>query len=142
MARDVIRILLHPWKKGSRMRNSALGSNLAFSRTLNSESKQLHPYMLCSCQLQNQEHWQKLREISILVGSLYGRRREYLSLQQNKLWKILKEMGIPDHLTCLLKNLYAGKAATVRTIHRTMDKFKTGQSVHQSYILPPCLFNL
>ena len=59
----------------------------------------------------------------------------------NKLWKILKEMGIPDHLTCLLRNLYAGQEATVRTGHRT-DWFQIGKGVCQGCILSPCLFNL
>ena len=59
-----------------------------------------------------------------------------------KLWKILKEMGLPDHLTCLLINLYAGQAATVKTGHGTTDWFKIGERVHQGYILSPCLFNL
>ena len=58
------------------------------------------------------------------------------------LWKILKEMGIPDHLTCLLKNLYAGQEATVRTGHGTTDWFQIGKGVHQGCILSPCLFNL
>ena len=57
-----------------------------------------------------------------------------------KLWKILKEMGIPDHLTCLLRNLYAGQEATVRTGHGTTDWFQIGQGVHQGCILSPCLF--
>ena len=61
---------------------------------------------------------------------------------QNKLWKILKEMGIPEHLTCLLRNLYAGHKATVRTGHGTMDWFQIGKGVHQGCILSPCLFNL
>ena len=60
----------------------------------------------------------------------------------NKLWKILKEMGIPDHLTCFLRNLYAGQEATVRTGHGTTDWFQTGKRVHQGCILSPCLFNL
>ena len=60
----------------------------------------------------------------------------------NKLWKILKEMGIPDHLTCPLRNLYAGQEATVRTGHGTMDWFQVGKGVHQGCILSPCLFNL
>ena len=60
----------------------------------------------------------------------------------NKLWKILKEMGIPDHLTCLLRNLYAGQEATVRTGHGTTDWFQIRKGVHQGYILSPCLFNL
>ena len=56
-------------------------------------------------------------------------------------WKILKEMGIPDHLTCLLRNLYAGQEATVRTGHGTTDWFQTGKGVRQGCILSPCLFN-
>ena len=61
-------------------------------------------------------------------------------MDHNKLWKILKEMGIPDHLTCFLRNLYAGQVATVRTRHGTMDWFKTGKGVHQGCILLPCLY--
>ena len=57
-------------------------------------------------------------------------------------WKILSEMGIPDHLTCLLRNLYAGQEATVRTGHGTTDWFQIGKRVHQGCILSPCLFNL
>ena len=60
----------------------------------------------------------------------------------NKLWKILKDMGIPDHLTCLLRNLYAGQEATVRTRCGTMDWFKIGKGVCQGCILSLCLFNL
>ena len=61
-------------------------------------------------------------------------------VDHNKLWKILREMGIPDLLTCLLRNLYAGQEATVRTGHGTTDWFQKG--VHQGCILSPCLFNL
>ena len=63
-------------------------------------------------------------------------------VDHNKLWKILKEMGIPDHLTCLLRNLYAGQEATVRTGHGTTDWFQIGKRVCQGYILSHCLFNL
>ena len=62
-------------------------------------------------------------------------------VDHNKLWKILKEMGILDHLTCLLRNLYAGQQATVRTGHGTTDWFQIGKGVHQGCILSPCLFN-
>ena len=62
-------------------------------------------------------------------------------VDNNKLWKILKEMGIPDHLTCLLKNLYAGQEAIVRTRHEKMDWFKIEKGVHHGSILSPCLFN-
>ena len=63
-------------------------------------------------------------------------------VNHNKLWKILKEMGIPDHLTYLLRNLYAGQEATVRTGHGTTDWFQIGKGIHQGCILSPCLFNL
>ena len=63
-------------------------------------------------------------------------------VDHNKLWKILKEMGIPEHLTCLLRNLYAGQEATVRTGHGTTDWFQIGKGVHQGCILSPCLFTL
>ena len=63
-------------------------------------------------------------------------------VDHNKLWKILQEMGIPDHLTCLLRNLYAGQEATIRTEHGTTDLFQIGKGVHQSSIFSACLFNL
>ena len=63
-------------------------------------------------------------------------------MDHNKLWKILKEMGISDHLTCLLRNLYAGQEATVRTRHGTTDWFQIGKRVRQGCILSPCLVNL
>ena len=63
-------------------------------------------------------------------------------VDHDKLWKILKEMGIPYHLTCLLRNLYAGQEATVRTGHGTTDWFQIGKGVYQGYILSPGLFNL
>ena len=62
-------------------------------------------------------------------------------VDHNKLWKILKEMRIPDHLTCLLRNIYAGQKATVRTGHGKTDWFQIGKGVHQGYILSACLFN-
>ena len=63
-------------------------------------------------------------------------------VDHNKLWKILQEIGIPDHLTCILRNLYAGQEATVRTGHGTTDWFQIRKGVHQDCILSPCLFNL
>ena len=63
-------------------------------------------------------------------------------MDHNKLWKILKEMGIPDHLTCLLRNLYSVQEATVRAGHETTDWFQIEKGVHQGYIMSPCLFNL
>ena len=63
-------------------------------------------------------------------------------LTGSQLWKILQEMGIPDHLTCLLRNMYAGQEATLITGHETTDRFQTGKGVHQVCTLSPCLFNL
>ena len=65
-----------------------------------------------------------------------------LTVDHNKLWKIIKEMGIPDHLTCILRNLYSGQEATVRTGHGATDWFQIRKGVHQGCILSPCLFNL
>ena len=70
----------------------------------------------------------------------YAKAFDYVD--HNNLWKILKEMGIPDHLTCLLRNLYADQEATVRTGHGTTDWFQIGKELHQGCILSPCLFNL
>ena len=68
--------------------------------------------------------------------------KDFDCVDHNKLWKILHEMGIPDHLTCLLRNLYVGQEATVRTGPGMMDWFQIRKGVHQGYILSPCLFNL
>ena len=68
--------------------------------------------------------------------------KPFVCVDHSKLWKILKEMGIPDHLNCFLRNLYAGQEATVKTRHVTMNWFKIWKGVHQSHILPPCLFKL
>ena len=70
----------------------------------------------------------------------YAKAFDYVD--HNQLWKILKEMGIADHLTCLLRNLYAGQEATVRTGYGTTDSFQIGKGVRQGCILSPCLFNL
>ena len=73
------------------------------------------------------------------TSALYA--KAFDCVDHNKLWKILKEMGIPDHLTCLLRNLYACQEATVRTGHGTTDWFQVGKGVRQGCILSPCLFN-
>ena len=70
-----------------------------------------------------------------------GYAKSFDCLDHNKRWKILKRMEIPDHLTCLLRNLYAGQEATVRSGHGTTDWFQIGKGVCQGYILSPCLFN-
>ena len=68
--------------------------------------------------------------------------KDFDCVDHNKRWKILQEMGIPAHLTCLLRNLYAGQEATVKTGHGTTDWFQIEKRVHQGCILSPCLFNL
>ena len=88
-------------------------------------------------------HWiiEKAREFQKNFGFIdYA--KAFYRMDHNNLWKILKEMGIPDHLTHLLRNLYAAQEATVRTGHGTTDWFQRGKGVHQSCILLPCLFNL
>ena len=70
----------------------------------------------------------------------YAKAFDYVD--HNKLWKILKETGIPDHLTCLLRHLYAGEKATVRTVYGTKDWFQIGKGLHQVCILSPCLFKI
>ena len=84
-----------------------------------------------------------------MLKILQARLQQYLNhdydkgfdcVDRNKLWKILKEMGIPDHLICLLRNIYAGQEATGRTGHGT-DWFQIGKGVHQGCMLSPCLFN-
>ena len=80
------------------------------------------------------------RKISIYF-CFYDYVKAFDCVHHNKWWKILKEMGIPDHLTCLLRNLYAGQEATVRTIRGTTNWFQTGEGVRQGNILSPCLFN-
>ena len=82
----------------------------------------------------------RVPEKHLLLLYCYAKALGYLD--HNKLWKILQEMGIPDHLTCLLRNLYAGQEATVRTRHGTTDWFQIGKGVHQGCILSPCLFSL
>ena len=89
-------------------------------------------------------HWiiKKAREFQKKFYSCftdYTKVADYVD--HNKLWKILREMGISDHLTCLLRNLYAGQEATVRTGQGTTDWFQIGKGVRQGCILPPCLFN-
>ena len=83
-----------------------------------------------------QESSRKTSISALLTGKAFH------CVDHNKLWKILKEMGILDHLTCLLRNLYASQEATVRAGHGTTDWFQIGKEVHKGCILSPCLFNL
>ena len=90
-------------------------------------------------------HWtiEKAREFQKKICFCFiNYAKAFDCVDHNKLWKILKEMGIPDHLTCLLRNLYAGQERTVRTGHGTTDWFQIGKGVHQGCILSPCLYNL
>ena len=84
---------------------------------------------------------QKAREFQKNI-SFIDYTKAFDCVDHNKLWKVLKEMGIPDHLTCLLRNMYVGQEATVRTGHGTTDWFQIGKGVHQGCILSLCLFNL
>ena len=89
-------------------------------------------------------HWiiKKVREFQKnIYFSFIDYAKAFDCVDHNKLWKILKEMGIPDHLTCLLRNLYAGQEATVRTGHGTTEWFQIGKGVLQGCILSSCLFN-
>ena len=95
-------------------------------------------------------YYQKEKSLSFFVPSLQVHLLLFIDYtkafdcvdHKRLLWKILKEMGIPDHLTCFLRNLYAGQEATIRTGHGTADWFQIGKGVHQGCILSPCLFNL
>ena len=89
------------------------------------------------------EPWKKQEEFQKNIYFCFiDYAKDFYCVDYNKLWKILKEMGIPDHLTCLLRNLYAGQEATVRMGHETTDWFQMGKGVRQGCILSPCLFNL
>ena len=83
-----------------------------------------------------------LQIISILYFCFIVYAKAFDCVEHNKLWKILKKMGIPDHLTCLLRNLYASQEATVRTRQGTTDWLQIGKGVRQGCVLSPCLFNL
>ena len=85
---------------------------------------------------------EKAREFHKNIYFCFNYDKAFDCVDHNKLWKILKQMEIPDHLTCLWRNLYAGQEATVRTAHGTTDWFQIGKRVRQGCVLSPCLFNL
>ena len=85
---------------------------------------------------------EKAREFQKNIYFFFDYAKAFDCVDHNKLWKILKEIGIPDHLTCLLRNLYVGQASTVRTGHGTTAWFQIGKGVCQGCTLSPCLFNL
>ena len=103
---------------------------------LNSKTK---PEIKCQHPL---DHQKKKRVPKNIYFCFIDYAKAFDCVDHNKLWKILKDMGIPDHLTCLLRNLYAGQEATVRTGHGTTDWFQLGKEVLQGCILSPCFFNL
>ena len=82
---------------------------------------------------------EKVEESKIFCFCFIDNKKAYDFVDHNRLWNILKEMGIPDHLTCLLRNLCAGQEETVRTLHGRTDWFKIGKGVRQGSILSPCL---
>ena len=87
------------------------------------------------------DHWKSKRLQKNIYFCLFDYARAFDCVDHNKLYKITKEMGIPDHLTCLLRNMYAGQEATVRTGYGTTEWFQIGKGVRQGCILSPCLFN-
>ena len=105
--------------------------NLFLERQRNQRSNCQHPL----------DHQKRKRVPEKHLFLLYWLCQSLDCVGHNTLWKILKEMGIPDHLTCLLRNLYADQEATVRTGHRTTDWFQKGKGVRQGCVLSPCLFN-
>ena len=99
-------------------------------------------YTICQ-QIWKTQQWPQDWKRSVFIPiSKKGNAKAFDCVDHNKLWKILKEMGIPDHVTCLLRNLYAGQEATFRTGHGTTDWFQIGKGARQGWILSPCLFNL
>ena len=86
--------------------------------------------------------WRKQRSSRKNIYFFIDYVKAFDCVDHNKMWKILKDMGVLDHFTCLLRNLYTGQEATVRTGHGTMDWFQIGKGVYQGCILSPCLFNL
>ena len=88
------------------------------------------------------DHWKSKRVPENIYFWFIDYAKAFDCVDHNKLWKILKDMGIPGHLTCLLRNLYEGQEATVRTGHGITDWFQIGKGVRQGHILSPCLFNL
>ena len=85
---------------------------------------------------------EKAREFRKKIFFIIDYVKDFDSVDHDKLWKILEKMGIPDHLTCILRNLYAGQEETVRTGHGATDFFQTGEGLHQGCILSPCLSKL
>ena len=124
---------LGPWT----MRFESQQKNESCSRYTAMEEKPITTTANIHCIIEKAREFQKNNYFCLID---YAKASD--CVDHNKLWKILKEMGIPDHPTCLLRNLYAGQEATVRSGHGTMDWFQIGKGVQKGYILSPCLFNL
>ena len=124
---------LQCWRGCSRVPWTARRSNQSILKEINPEYS-LEPEIKLSTSAGSSKKQESSRKTSISVLLT-------TPVDHNKLWKILKEMGIPDHLICLLRNLYAGQEATVRTGHGTTDLFQIGKGICQGCILSPCLFN-
>ena len=127
-----------------------------WDRLPGSQLPRFYIYLVVICERKEKEK-ESPREKTVRVeegrnrGTLYSRKISIfaslamlkpLSVWTTTNWKILQEMGIPDHLSCLLRSLYVGQESTVRIGHRTMDWFQIGKGVYQGCILSPCLFNL
>ena len=94
------------------------------------------------CHLHPSDHRKNKRILKNIYFCFTNYTKTFDCVNHNKLWKILQELGILDHLTCLLRNLYAGQEATIRTRHGKTDRFQIGKGIYQGCILSPCLFNL
>ena len=132
------------WLRQSRILSLFHNPTLTTSHTKNAFLIYKHERYISKCQIAN-ILWiiKKAREFQKNIYVCFiDYAKAFACVDHNKLWKILKEMGIPDHLTCLLRNLYAGQEATVRTGHETTDWFQIGKGVCQGCILSPFLFNL
>ena len=124
-----------------RMRKRSMGHESKITRCIWRTVRRLtHRNQRSNCQ-HLLDHWKSKRVPKNIYLCFIDYAKAFDCVDHNKQWKILQEMGIPDHPTCLLRNLYAGQEATVRTGLGTTDWFQIGKGVRQSCILSPCLFN-
>ena len=118
------------------MRLNIADADLPYCQVLQIASPQVHPLRIEALRAAA-----AAKSLQLCPTLFIDYAKAFDCMDHNKLWKILKEMGIPDHLTCLLRNLYAGQETTVRTGQGTRDWFQIGKGVRQGCILSPCLFN-
>ena len=131
--------LVAPWKKSYHKPRQCVRKQRHYFANKGLVKATFSPVVMYGCESWIMEKAREFQKNIYFCFIDYAKAFDYVD--HNKLWKILKEMGIPDHLTCLLRNLYAGQKATVRTGHGTIDWFQIGKGVHQGCILSPCLFN-